>query len=231
MTAIDRLFVLWADPASGTRHAIGELWRDGSGYFFAYGHGVERAFGLGFGLMTEFSRVQEEDKPFQAPHLFSTFSQRIPSRKRFDFSDMMRAWGVENPGDPFEVLARSGGIRMTDRIELAEYRSDADDLSRPLSFRVAGVKHQDGVGAELLRVGDPVELVRERENPHDPHATLLIVCSGHRLGRVPRQYSPLFARLLDSGQRIDAVAERRLSLPEEGGRWVVRAQVAGRPDR
>jgi hypothetical protein len=48
--------------------------------------------------------------------------------------------------DPFEILAASGGIQMTDRIELAEHRAEGDDLSVPLFIRVAGTRYYPASG-------------------------------------------------------------------------------------
>ena len=228
MSSCDRLFGLWGDAVDGTRHIIGELWREGpTTYAFAYRDELEHAYARGFALMMEFPKHRTKVDPYRASPLFSTFAQRIPSMKRPDFDALIASWGVTDPADSMEILARSGGVQLTDRIELAEFRPEDDDLSVPLSFRVAGMKHQDGVGAETVRVGDPVTLVREPDNAHDRHATLVLVQGTHRLGRVPRQYSPIFARLLDAGQVIHAVAERRLTLPTESGRWVVRAHAEG----
>lgn len=227
MKAYDRLFVLWGDTIDGTRHIVGELWREGSSsYAFAYQGDLFRAQARGFVLMTEFPEVLTKENPYRAPRLFPTFAQRIPSRKRPDFGALLASWGVQNPDDPLEILARSGGVQLTDRIELAEFRPETDDLSVPLLFRVAGMKHQDDTGAERLRSGEPVDLVREPENQLD-RCALVVVHGEHQIGRVPRQYSPIFARLLDAGRKIKTVADRRLILPTESGRWVVRAQAVG----
>jgi hypothetical protein len=119
-----------------------------------------------------------------------------------------------------EILARSGGVQTTDRLELAEYRPDDDRLDRPLEMRVAGATRLEEVGT--LNAGDPLELRREPENEHDPNATLFLFKGDQRVGYVPRQYAPMVARLLDAGTPLRAVAVRRLVLPPEGGRWVVR---------
>ncbi len=227
MKACDRLFVLWGDTLDGTRHIVGELWREGtSSYAFAYQEDLSPAQARGFAFMTEFPEHRTKSSPYRASRLFSTFAQRVPSRKRPDFGALLASWGVEDANDPMEILARSGGVQMTDRIELAEFRPETDDLSVPLLFRVAGMNPQDGTGAERLRPGDPVDIVRAPESPRDRCATLVLAHGEHQIGRVPRPYSPIFARLLDEGRTIDAVAERRLTLPTERGRWVVRARSA-----
>lgn len=134
---------------------------------------------------------------------------------------MMDYWHVERQDDPFEILARSGGIQVTDRLELAEYRSLDDDLSRPLLFAVAGMRHYGG--APRVKEGQSLQLVREPESGYDAHATYILVTEGVKLGYVPRHYAPIFARLMDAGARLEAKAMWRLALPADESRWFVQA--------
>ena len=68
-------------------------------------------------------------------------------------------------------------------------------------------------GAELwdqLRVGDRLDLARERDNPHDANA-VVVLWRGHKLGYVPRRENAALAWGLDRGTplraRISALAE------------------------
>jgi HIRAN domain len=216
-SSIDRLWVVWGEPDDGTRRVIGELWRDASGYAFAYGHEIARAKQKGFRLLAEFPE-ERLGSPFRCSYLFATFAQRIPSPKRRDFDRIMQSWGVLRTDNALEVLARSGGIQMTDRIELLEPRSETDDLRTPLFVRLAGMKKH--AGAAHIRVGELVALEREPSNEFDTHATK-IVASGEKAGYVPRPYSALIARLLDAGVELEARAVRQLGDPADVGRWVI----------
>ena len=216
----DQLFVLWSEPAQGSRCVIGDLWREGKGgpFLFRYRSAVA---GLdGFVPLPEFPNLEGV---YRSAYLHGTFSQRLPSPQRPDYVSLIQGWGVQHPDDVFEVLARSGGVQMTDRIELAEFRSDEDDLVRPLEFRVAGMKHAPG--SESVDPGTPLQLELEPTNPHDENATLVLTASHAKVGYVPRQYSRLFVRLLNLGSVIDASAVRRLTLPADKGRLVVRAKA------
>ncbi len=221
----DRLFVLWSAPGPDTRHrhTIGHLWRLSDGAFaFAYEPELDRALKAGFSLLAEFPERRTLSDPYISPTLFSTFAQRIPSSRRPDYAAMLSSWGLEHTDDPLEILALSGGVQLTDRLELSEFRPTEDDLSRPLLFRVAG--EQFYTGASKLAVGQHVSLAREPENIHDRHATQVRIVAGDIVGYVPRQYSALVARLLDESQELDAVAARRLVLPQDRDRWVIRVQ-------
>lgn len=54
---------------------------------------------------------------------------------------------------------------------------------------------------DRLRVGDPLVLEREPDNPHDPRA-VRVLWQGHMLGYVPRAGNETVARLLDEGVRL-----------------------------
>ena len=121
--------------------------------------------------------------------------------------------------DQFEVLAKSGGIRATDRLELAEYRTADDDLTRPLEFRIASRRYISDPAS--LAVGDAVSLRREPDNEVDPQA-VIVDRNGKRAGYVPRQYTMIFTRLLDQAVPIFGEVIRQLIVPDDVGKWVVR---------
>lgn len=76
-------------------------------------------------------------------------------------------------------------------------------------------------GAEHIRLGDALKLVRERANALAPHATMM-VAAGKKAGYVPRPYSGLGANLLDAGVPLEATLVLQLGDPADVGRWVVR---------
>lgn len=218
--AIDRLVVVWRDPAQDARHLIGHLARTLGEIRFWYEQDLSAAFSKGFKLLPEFPEHRVEASPYTERYLFALFAERIPSQARPDARAMLAGWGVEHVDDQFEVLARSGGIRATDRIELVEYRRDDDELMAPLEFRVASRRHLDDPAP--LSIGDEVRLTREPTNDYDPRATI-VDRSGRHAGYVPRPYVPMFARLLDAGVEVEAKVVRRLMVPDDVDKWVVRA--------
>ena len=224
---IGRLFVLWSAPTDGTRHVVGHLdRRTGGGYRFWYADEVSRALSQGFSWFPTFPDHRTAIQPYEARYLWTTFADRIPSPHRGDAKAILSTWGVINSDDPFEVLARSGGLRATDRIELAEYRAVDDPLTIPLEFRVAGIRYVPPDQRPRLATGDVLLLRREPDNPVDPAASLVLASNGQRAGYVPRQYSAFVARLLDDNVPVVVVAVRELTVPDEAGRWVVRASRA-----
>lgn len=78
---------------------------------------------------------------------------------------------------------------------------------------LAGFRY--GAAPELwpqLSAGDPLELVRERDNPHDPNA-VRVEWRGHKLGYVPRSENGALAWAMDRGEtlraRVSRLAEHR----------------------
>ena len=134
----------------------------------------------------------------------------------------MSDWGVLDIDDPLEILARSGGIQMTDRLELAEFRPEDDPLIEPLEFRIAGPKY---AGIDTPRAGLEVGFSRDVSNQFDPSAVRVMNLDGRAIGWVPRHYSAIFARLLDAGVSLDGEVVRKVVVPES--KWVVRARRRG----
>lgn len=221
MPTYSKLFVIWRAPtAAGTRHVIGTLARTPQGYAFEYlpQHATEAAAQSGF---REIFGFPVAGHVFESRYLFPIFQERIPSPARADFKRMMADWGVERVDDPIEVLARSGGVLATDRLELAEFRAEDDPLTVPLEFRIAGLQKRPGASAKLA-IGDSLKLEREPENVADAHATLVARIDGETVGYVPQQYAGLIARKLDAGCVLSATTVRKILLPEAIGAWVVR---------
>jgi hypothetical protein len=219
MGTIDRLLVIWGEPAAGNRHVIGHLARFAGEFRFWYEDDLAKAQARGFQMLPEFPEHRRVDGPYAGRYLFALFAERIPALTRRDAAAMMTAWGVDHPDDQFEVLARSGGIRATDRLELAEYRALNDDLSQPLEFRIAGRRHI--ADAASLAVGDAVSLLREPDNTADP-AAVIVDRMGRKAGYVPRQYTPLLGGLIDRGVHLRGNFIRELLLPDDVGKCVVR---------
>jgi hypothetical protein len=70
---------------------------------------------------------------------------------------------------------------------------------------------------QQLRVGDPLELVREPENLHD-HAAVSVAWRGHKLGYVPRRENAALAWALDRGDRLQARISRLTEHPNPARR-------------
>lgn len=66
-----------------------------------------------------------------------------------------------------------------------------------------------------LRVGDRLDLLREPDNRHDPHA-IRVEWRGHKLGYVPRAENRAVAAAMDQGDKLVA---RIAKLTEHPNPW------------
>ena len=70
------------------------------------------------------------------------------------------------------------------------------------STLTAGLRHHAAKAVwDALTQGDEVELVRERDNPHDRNA-VRVEWRGHLLGYLPRSENAAVARQLDQGNPL-----------------------------
>ena len=69
---------------------------------------------------------------------------------------------------------------------------------------LAGFRYYEGkrLWAEM-KVGDPLQLVREPDNAHDLNA-VRVEWQGHKLGYVPRADNEALARFMDRGSKAEA---------------------------
>jgi HIRAN domain-containing protein len=86
------------------------------------------------------------------------------------------------------------------------------------SSPLAGFRHHEAPELwSALRVGDPLELERERDNPHDANA-VSVAWRGHKLGYVPRRENAVLAWSLDRGERLRARISRLAAHPNPARR-------------
>ena len=79
----------------------------------------------------------------------------------------------------------------------------------PGSFttNVAGISYRQDA-ASRCQVGDPVQLIREPENPHDENAIQVLSIDGEPLGYIPRSQSAELAADMDSLSRVSATIKK-----------------------
>jgi hypothetical protein len=110
------LHVTWTAPC-GAILLVGDLWRSGSGFAFAYGGDVEAARARGFtGLPDVRASIPGEVE--ERVSIWPTFQNRAMNRSRPERRAWLEALGFEAGEDPdtFDEISRSGGRKATDRI-------------------------------------------------------------------------------------------------------------------
>lgn len=178
------LFVTWQDQSTRRIVPIGRLLRIGSQYEFAYIRAVEEATSLGFEPLLSFPQL---DAVYRSQELPPLLSNRLMRPTRADFPQFIEQLGLgAEEAEPFTVLARSGGRRATDRLEVFAPPHVAGGRAEGLML-ARGVRYIDGAEEAIaqLSVGDTLTMQRERGNPVAAWAHLLLDRSRHALGYVP----------------------------------------------
>ncbi len=192
-----RLYVAWQDPTTRAIEPVGRLDRlcgaPADTYEFRY---LRRAVTLdGFRPFLSFPDLQ---RTYRSSYLFPLFENRLMPRTRADYPDFVRALGLGEDADPFEVLARSEGRRQTDNIEVFPEPTLEGGAVRCL-FLVHGIRHIPGAeeAVDSLAVGERLSIVPDPQNPADRWAVGLRDGGFRLLGWVPRYLTELIHRPLE----------------------------------
>lgn len=194
------LFVAWQDQISRQYFPIGKLVFSKSSpmYCFRYLRGVIKAQSKGFKALPEFPHIGEE---YCSNILFSVFSNRLMSSSRPDYISHLARLGLTEHADDFDILARSGGRRSTDSLELyAAPEKDADECMNTF-FLVHGIRYLPDAAHQRilqLRQGDPILLMADFQNPADHQALALRTEDRFIVGYIPRFYLGDSWSLLDT---------------------------------
>lgn len=179
------LYVSWRTP-EGSIHPIGLLRRrcecEGDHYSFRYLKLAER--------LPDFEPLPglpDLHARYESTTLFPVFANRVMPRRRPEFDLLARRADLGSHADPFEVMARTGGRRATDRIEVFSPPQVSAEGRISSLFFVRGIRHIPGASeaADDLRPGDRLVLVDDPSNAYNPRAVLLRVNDGRTVGYVP----------------------------------------------
>lgn len=192
------LYVAWQEPESRRWLAVGRLTQEDGKYKFVYTKGAKETKSF-----KPFGRMLNLDAAYVSDVLFPLFANRVLPKSRPEYGDYLRWLGLdESEHNELEVLARSGGSRATDTLEIFPCPEPTKDKNYEVYFFSHGVRHlqpQDQAKVNELKVGERLYLMRDLQNEHDATAFLMrtsdpISCVGY----CPRYYSAEFSHLLES---------------------------------
>lgn len=184
------LYVAWQTP--GRMRAwfpIGRLEADPakSNYVFRYINGALRAHDeSGFEPLLAFPRF---DQRYESSELFPLFKNRVLGSKRSDFAEYLRWLDLDKDADPIEILARTGGERQTDSLEVFPPLQMRQDGTFACRFFLHGLRHVSEAGrkrADSLKPGEALQVALELNNPATGYAVQLQSSDCHMLGWAPR---------------------------------------------
>ncbi len=146
----------------------------------------------------------ELDELYRCPELPPLFSNRVMSPSRPDFRAHLAEFALSSEeGEPFTVLARSGGRRTTDKLEVFAPPQRTESGAEGL-FLARGVRHIAGSEAALeeLAPGALLCVLPEPTNAVNPAALLIQDVKGRTLGYVPDYLANELARTAGSPTQL-----------------------------
>ncbi len=208
------LFVAWQDPESRRYYPVARLMsavgRDDQAYEFAYIHGAQEAAQAGFKPFLAFPQL---DRVCRSDDLFAFFANRVMSHERTDFAATVSRLGLDpQNADDMTILARSGGVRATDSIELFPLATfdRAESCYRTL-FLAHGLRYvpnhsRDRI--ERLARDERLFVLLDFQNTVDPRALALRTDDQFLVGYIPRYLVPDTWQLLEQCDLVEVFVDR-----------------------
>lgn len=192
------LFIAWRDPESRQWAPVGRLSRDGGQYRFVYTHGAEEVPNF-----TPFGRMTDLRAEYVSEELFPLFKNRILAKSRPEYDSYMSWLGLERSShDALEELARTGGLRATDALELFPCPQPTADHQYQVHFFCRGLRHfhpENQKRAAELEAGERLFVMPDPQNEFDQMALVLRTGDPITLvGYAPRYFSGEFTQLINS---------------------------------
>jgi hypothetical protein len=131
------LFLTWQDPDTRNWYPVGRLTREDGEYIFVYTKGaLESPRFIPFGSMNQI------DVKYVSPILFPLFSNRLLSKSRPEYTDYLSWLGLQQQSaNSLELLARTGGERVTDSLQIYPYPEPTADGQYQTHFFCHGMRH------------------------------------------------------------------------------------------
>lgn len=142
--------------------------------------------------------------------LFPFFAERVISPERPDRAAALSYLNLEDPAEPFEVLARSGGSRLNDQLEVLSFPEEDSTGRHSFTFFVHGIRYLDDTGYNALgqlHSGDSLQVEREPSNPESELA-LKVSHNGTSLGYVPHPLRNFINPAVATGSYTLTVVQR-----------------------
>lgn len=214
--SIPVLYLAWQDAVSRRWFPVGRLQKlTDQRYEFVYLRGYLEAHAQAG--MSPILGFPDPETRYVSDALFPHFQNRVMPRSREDYPVYIERLGFhEPPRDPLEILARSGGRKVTDSFAYYLFPEPAMILSPEgarryaVCFFIHSMRYvqpaaQARAGSAKLR--EKLFLMSDFQNPVDPEALAIRTDDNHFLGYVPRFYCADLHELRRRGQGVELTVE------------------------
>lgn len=197
------LFVAWQDPQSRQWAPVGRLSRDDDQYHFVYTRGAKELANF-----TPFGRMGDLQAEYVSDELFPLFANRVLAKSRPEYDQYLSWLGMgRSEYDVLDELARTGGVRATDSLELFACPEPSKDHTYEVYFFCRGLRHlhqENQKRASELRPGERLYIMPDPQNEFDNMALLMRTGDPITLvGYAPRYFSTEFTRLMEIVDKQD----------------------------
>ncbi|HYZ85383.1 MAG TPA: HIRAN domain-containing protein [Bryobacteraceae bacterium] len=212
------IFLAWQDPQKRRWYPIGRLSSNGRRFVFVYTNGALDAQQTGG--FVPLAAFPDLGRVYQSDSLFPLFSNRLLPLSRPDYPLFLDWLNVTRANaNPLALLARSGGQRATDTLEVFPYPEELADGVYETCFFLHGLSHMpaDAVQrASALAPGERLLVMWDFQNPHDPDALALRTAETypgdiHVIGYCPRFLRGEILKLMTSGDNPPEVTVERVN--------------------
>jgi hypothetical protein len=194
---MNTLYIAWQDPDTRGWLPVARLIYKEGVYRFEYTKGAKNTRFVPFGRLKELNQV------YYSHELFPLFANRLLTKSRPEYQTYLKWLGVGlETQDPMLLLARSGGVRGTDLLEVFPQPEANAQGEYELYFFSHGLRHQSRetlARINGLTAGETLDLTPDDENPVDSFAIVLHTGDRVKAGFCPRYLAPDLRRLLNSG--------------------------------
>lgn len=163
------------------------------------------------GSFRPFSAFPDLSEQYRSRRLFPFFENRIMSPLRPDYEDYLSALGLSrDEATPFEMLARTGGGRATDTVQVVPEPVAEDGGRTEQLFLASGVRYHDTADGLVMRLrpGDELFLRDEPDNEHDDRAILLDAEHNRPVGWIPSYMLDEVHKAQQGGTSVRVFVER-----------------------
>jgi hypothetical protein len=207
------LFIALQQASGLSWTPVARVVKDGGLYRLAYTKGA-----LELPNFSGFGRMSDLNKEYVSNELFPLLRNRVLPRNRPEYKHYLNWLGFGNDEhDALDELARTGGLRATDSIELIPAPEPTGDGLYEAFFFIRGIRHLPQptiTRISDLQVGERLFVVKDVQNEHDPNALLLRTGEPVSLvGYAPRYYTRDFSELVSgTGVRDAQVVVDRINV-------------------
>ncbi|WP_318417525.1 HIRAN domain-containing protein [Photobacterium leiognathi] len=208
MTEFDPVYLAWQSPDTRDWHVVGALTQISNGYEFHYTKGA-----LNAEKFVPFSGMENLSKSYVSEEIFPLFYNRLLSTRRPEYPKFIQWLGLsEEQATPMNILARSGGLRGTDQLQMFRKIEVRESGCFEHFFFAHGLNHLTKSAqkrVDSLSDGERLFLCFDCQNPHDENAVIIRTDNPAEIvGYCPRYLAQDISTLLKVSKNLTVSVEK-----------------------